>query len=199
MKALILVAVLAGVAVAAPDAAQMQKAKVHFKQGKELYDKGDWRGAIAEYEAAYKFAPLAELVFNIAKAQQKGGDIEAALASYQRYIDLDPTGRGSLEARKQVDTLKAQVDARRAAADKAAADKAAADKAAADQAAAEEAARVAALTKPAPAPKTPSTKRPWFWAVVGVGAAVVVAGVAAGAAVGASPKDPVPTYGAIRW
>jgi tetratricopeptide (TPR) repeat protein len=49
------------------------------------------------------------------------------------------------------------------------------------------------LVVAAPAPR-PLVKRGWFWGVM-VGAAVVVAGVAVGAALGTAPRDPSPSLG----
>ena len=51
---------------------------------------------------------------------------------------------------------------------------------------------------PTVVPEVPIPKRPWFWAVVGAGAAVVIGAVVVGAAVGGR-HDPAPTAGMIQW
>jgi len=94
--------------VAAPPTASpenMQAAKSRFRQGKAFHDLGAYDQAIAEFEAAFALVPLPELVFNIARAQQKKNEIDKALETYRRYLELDPEGRVADEARRQVAVL----------------------------------------------------------------------------------------------
>jgi tetratricopeptide (TPR) repeat protein len=76
------------------------EARARFLKGKELYSKGDFDGAVREWEAAYNLVPTPELHFNIGRAFEQGGHVEAAVARYQRYLQdtKDPPDRPSVEA-----------------------------------------------------------------------------------------------------
>ena len=53
------------------------------------------------------------------------------------------------------------------------------------------------LTLAPPPPRKPLIKKPWFWAVIGVSAAVVVGtAVGLGVGLGGAQLNPVPSYGA---
>ncbi len=83
----------------------MQAAKSRFRQGKAIHVLGAYDQALAEFEAAFALVPLPELIFNIARAQQKKNEIDRALETYRRYLELDPEGRVADEARRQVAIL----------------------------------------------------------------------------------------------
>lgn len=61
------------------------------------------------------------------------------------------------------------------------------------------AAKVAAAA-PAPAPRRekPYLKKWWFWTAIGGGAALLITGIAVGAALGSRVSDPVPTIGVVK-
>lgn len=83
--------------VASPAA---DEARAHFMRGKERYGQGDFDGAIAAWEQAYALVPTPELHFNIARAHEQAGHLDAAIARYQRYLQDtgDPADRPSVEA-----------------------------------------------------------------------------------------------------
>ena len=76
------------------------EARAHFMRGKERYGQGDFDGAIAAWEQAYALVPTPELHFNIARAHEQAGHLDAAIARYQRYLQDtgDPADRPSVEA-----------------------------------------------------------------------------------------------------
>lgn len=85
LVATILAAALVAVAVPAraDDAAE---AKARFKKGAELYRAGQFRGAIEEFEAAYRLKPAGAIHFNVAQCREKLAEWPAALRAYEDYL-----------------------------------------------------------------------------------------------------------------
>jgi tetratricopeptide (TPR) repeat protein len=84
-------AALALVAAApAARADDLAEARRHFEAGEAHYARGAWREAFASYEAAYRSAPLPDLLFNLGQCQRKLGDRERALELYRRFLESSP-------------------------------------------------------------------------------------------------------------
>jgi tetratricopeptide (TPR) repeat protein len=96
-----------------PSAEEIKAARARYAQGKVFFEQGLYKEAIVEYQAAYVVVAEPLLLFNIALAQSRLGDVEAALASYRAYLELDPEGVVSDEARAEVVRLTPEVDERR--------------------------------------------------------------------------------------
>jgi tetratricopeptide (TPR) repeat protein len=63
------------------------KAEHHYKRGRELYQLGRYREAIAQLEAALKLDPGgAELLYNLGLIHEKLGDAEEAIDAYRKYL-----------------------------------------------------------------------------------------------------------------
>ena len=86
----------------ADDAEKTRKAKAHYKQGQDYYAAEAWDLAIEEYKKAYDLLPLPAFQFNIAQAYRLKGDKKQALEHYRMYLELDPNGKASDEARRHV-------------------------------------------------------------------------------------------------
>lgn len=89
------VALLAGVPlVAAPRAVlaapaedpKVAEGRKHFTRGVELYNDGDFRGALIEFQRAYQIAPSFRILYNVGKANLELLDYPAALAAFERYL-----------------------------------------------------------------------------------------------------------------
>lgn len=73
-----------------PSAAGQQTAADHFHRGKELYQKADLDGAVAEYREAVRLKPdFAEGYYNLGVALQEKGDRTAAIAAYRKALALN--------------------------------------------------------------------------------------------------------------
>lgn len=90
-----LVALLAQVPLAAaPRAAfaapaedpKVAEGRKHFTRGVELYNDGDFRGALIEFQRAYQIAPSFRILYNVGKANLELLDYPAALAAFERYL-----------------------------------------------------------------------------------------------------------------
>lgn len=101
-------ALFAGIAAAQP-ARDPAAARKHFEQAEaylkaELYDK-----AAGEYQAAYDLSGKTVLLYNVGLAREKQGELEAAVAAYDRYLAAEPDGVKSAEARARVEALRRRV------------------------------------------------------------------------------------------
>lgn len=68
------------------DRARNQQAQLHHDAGKANYLSGSYGLAIREFEAAYALLPEPILLFNLAQAHRKNGDLENALLYFRRYL-----------------------------------------------------------------------------------------------------------------
>src|SRR6266568_2635538 len=102
--------------------ADIEAAKIHFAAGKQYYDRGHYSEAIAEFKEAYRLSAAAALLYNIAQAYERSGDLGHAREYLQRYIDTGQTEPGELPALqdklrtidKRISDQKAAENARRA-------------------------------------------------------------------------------------
>lgn len=69
------------------DAAKAQ-AREKFTQGNEAYARGEFREALAAFDAAYKLVPLPGFLFNVAQCHRQLGAHERAAFFYRRYLSL---------------------------------------------------------------------------------------------------------------
>jgi tetratricopeptide (TPR) repeat protein len=168
MRGLIICACVALVWPARADEAQ-EIAKVHYQAGESLYAQGHFREALLEFGSAYEISRKAGLLYNIAVCHERLDEIDAAIATFERFLAEVPEDRerGTIEAR--VAALKERKRAGEA-----------------------RASLLVVAPAPAPVARKPLYKRAWFWAVIGTSAAVVAGAVAAGVVVGTRPAE-VPT------
>ena len=92
-----------------PSAADNQAAVQHWEKARRAYSFGNYDIAIAEYQAAFDLTGAPEYIFNIAQTQRAKGDKPAAVASYRRYLELDPAGDGAASARQHALALEADL------------------------------------------------------------------------------------------
>src|SRR5262249_49479261 len=68
------------------------QAQEHFKRARELYQSGSYREALGELETAQQLDPGAkDLSFNLGVVNEKLGRIEAALAHFRHYLEMNVT------------------------------------------------------------------------------------------------------------
>ena len=115
MLSLVLVAALAGPALAAGDAAPppatdraTQEARAHFRRATSLYHQARYHEAISEFEAAYRLKPHGVIYFNLAQCHERLGDVPAALSAYREYLREVPHA----EDRDTVQAAMANLEAR---------------------------------------------------------------------------------------
>lgn len=80
-------------------------ARRHFMRGKELHAARKYREAAAAYLEAYEHFPSPAFIYNVAQVYRLAGDRKAALTHYRKYLELEPDGEGSNDAREFVASL----------------------------------------------------------------------------------------------
>jgi hypothetical protein len=166
------VVALAGILGTADAQAQdvRERAKRLYREGRALYDQGNYRAAVDKFKQADTLVPAAAMDYNIGLAYDKMNDRANALKHYRSYLRRDPgaNNRSAVEAkiRRIEGELRAEAERQRAA--EAAAKKKAEEEAAAAAAAAaaaqkaedEAAARKKAEEEAAAAKKPPAEVPP---------------------------------------
>jgi outer membrane receptor protein involved in Fe transport len=93
------------------------EARSHFKKGMEAIANGHYEDGIAELKRANEILPHPSVVYNIARAYAESGDLENAVAYYNRYLEGDPSDRD--EVGQIVTNLEARIRRQQAAAQQA--------------------------------------------------------------------------------
>lgn len=62
-------------------------ARARFASGEAAYNRGDYRQAIADWEAAYAADPRPRIQYNLYQAYERLGELGAAAEALQRYLD----------------------------------------------------------------------------------------------------------------
>lgn len=65
-------------------------ARQHFMAGQDYYTQGRYQKAIEEFEEAYRLDPRPLLLFNIAQAYEKLGDLEKTVDYLKRFLEAEP-------------------------------------------------------------------------------------------------------------
>ena len=101
---------------AAPSPAPTPQARAAelFDKGAEAYRRGDFQRAVTLLLEAHTLDPQPVLLFNLGRAYEDLGQLDAAIATFTRYLGEDPNAvdRGAIEQR--IETLKRQRDERAA-------------------------------------------------------------------------------------
>jgi tetratricopeptide (TPR) repeat protein len=95
----------------APSAEAAAAARAAYRRGADLYKAGKYREAIAEFEAADRLKPSPALQFNIGQSWERLGDHAEALASFARYLRLDPAAPNRESVQRSVRSLEARLAA----------------------------------------------------------------------------------------
>ncbi|MAQ15131.1 MAG: hypothetical protein CMN30_10115 [Sandaracinus sp.] len=161
---------------AMPLGAQEPEAAELFRESAEAYRAGEFARAVELLEQAYAIEPAPVLQYNLARALEGMGDLDGAIAAYERYLEAEPDtrDRGAIEAR--LVTLRQQR---------------------ADRDALEEERRRATepvvVAEPEPVAPPPPERSPSVvpWVLVGVGVATAGAGVVTGVLSASAHDDAV--------
>ena len=205
----LLIVALLCLAASVPARADNTEARQHFDKANAAYALGDYAVAAQEYEKAFALKPDPALLYNAAQAHRVAGNKQRALLLYQNYLRVfGAVVSNRDEVLRHIEALKQAIETDKSAETNPPTSPAPIGGAQAP--ATPPPTTTAPVTTPPttatttnadltrPAPEKPLTKKPWFWAVVGGAAVVVVAGVAIGLGVGLSgDKNPSPSLGAV--
>lgn len=81
----------AGAKPAGPSAApassdSIEKARVHYERGLQLFNEDNFDAALFEFERAYELAPSFKILYNMGRIQREQKNYAAAMRSYSRYL-----------------------------------------------------------------------------------------------------------------
>lgn len=89
-----------------PAPARRANARTMKTQGMSAYQAGRYDSAVRKFAAALTASETPALVFHAAQAYRLSGDRAAALAHYERYLELAPDGPAAPLCRTQVERLR---------------------------------------------------------------------------------------------
>ncbi len=72
---------------AGPTAAEVAKARPHYKRGVALYQDGAFDAALVELEKAYAIAPSYKILYNVGLVYVQLNDFAGALKAYRQYLE----------------------------------------------------------------------------------------------------------------
>lgn len=84
------ITLLAVRADAQPSAADLDKAKKAFVEGKKLFEKGDFPEAVGKFKESYNLSKNPVLLYNIAFANESAGQDDIALFYYRKFMTDAP-------------------------------------------------------------------------------------------------------------
>src|SRR5262245_9352823 len=99
----------APVAVRTARADDTADARQHYAKGKQLFDGGDYRGAMAEFATADKLAPSPLLEFNIALCHERLGEKAEAVRRYRLYLDRVPDAQNRTQVEQKIHQLESEM------------------------------------------------------------------------------------------
>ena len=87
----------------------VEQARADFERGAELYRAGDFRAALAAFEAAQARAPAPQALFNIARCQERLGQLADAVDSYTAYLAAAPDAPDRAAVSARIEELRARL------------------------------------------------------------------------------------------
>src|SRR6476659_10093471 len=101
----IVVLLLAAAPARANDAVTREAGK-HFQRGVDLYNDGDFRGALVEFKKAYATWPRANVLYDIGQTEYQLLDYASALKTMERYLaETGPNAAHRAEVESTVEIL----------------------------------------------------------------------------------------------
>lgn len=86
-------------------------AKQHFASGEAKFKAGDYRGAIADFQAADALVPSPILSYNIGLCHEKLGEPEAAVQSYRDYLRRRPDAPNRTQVEGRIARIEGEIAA----------------------------------------------------------------------------------------
>jgi len=85
-------------------------ARQHFMAGQDYYSQGRYEKAISEFEEAYRLDPRPLLLYNIAQAWEKLGDLVKSVEFLQKYLEADPNNSERTTLLNKLASLQERLD-----------------------------------------------------------------------------------------
>ena len=69
-----------------PAGTDVERARVHYDRGIQLYNEENYDAALYEFERAYELAPSYKILYNMARIQRQQNNYAASLLNFRRYL-----------------------------------------------------------------------------------------------------------------
>ncbi len=83
------------------------EARTFFLRGVAMFRRRHYDAAFAAFTAAYRFAPLPEVIYNLAVLSERTGQRQNAIDYYREYLRVRPTDPDRATIERQIATLRA--------------------------------------------------------------------------------------------
>lgn len=108
-----LLALALAASVARAEGAAIDAAKRSMEEGQTLYAEKKYAEAAAAFAKAYSLSPYAAFLFNEGVCHERLGDLDRAIATFQRYLSADPSAPDAESVRARVRKLEAALAAKK--------------------------------------------------------------------------------------
>jgi tetratricopeptide (TPR) repeat protein len=108
--ALGLVAIVLACSTAHADDAATRSAKKHYLKGEKLFALGKFDKALDEYQQAFDAKPLPDFLYNIGQCYRNLGDLDQAIFSFKKYLQLSPEASDRDKVDKLIAELQQKLD-----------------------------------------------------------------------------------------
>ncbi len=88
-----------------------QERRESLSEARSLMSERDYQAAIAAYKRAFEISGDPAIVYEIAQARRLDGDRRAAIAEYDRYLEIAPDGDRAADALAHQQTLESELEA----------------------------------------------------------------------------------------
>lgn len=85
-----------------------QEARIFFERGVAMFRRRRYDAALQAFTAAYSFARLPEVIYNLAVASERTGHDQDAIDYYREYLRARPDGADRRLVERQIETLRAR-------------------------------------------------------------------------------------------
>jgi hypothetical protein len=107
---ILVLSLVAGAESARANDAVSREAGKHFQRGVDLYNDGDFRGALVEFKKAYATWPRANVLYDIGQTEYQLLDYASALKTMERYLaETGPNAQHRQEVESTVEVLRGRV------------------------------------------------------------------------------------------
>lgn len=88
------------------DDAMAQEARAFFERGVAMFRRRRYDAALQAFTAAYRFAPLPEVIYNLAVASERTGHSQDAIDYYREYLRARPNGADRAYVERRIAALR---------------------------------------------------------------------------------------------
>src|SRR6202012_3597747 len=90
--------------------APTRAAKRHYERGEKLFALGKSDKALDEYQQAFDAKPLPDFLYNIGQCYRNLGDLDQAIFSFKKYLQLAPDASDRDKVEKLISGLEEKRD-----------------------------------------------------------------------------------------